>query len=115
MISNQKSLRPLRWQSLRILKEDYVTVYRDIIDKCSVVLQLKCHQYWPIDEGHTVVYGAMRVHMRSLNHCQAWIERIMHVQHAEVKVNSQASYYCTTTIFSTCLFIVKFYFIVKFR
>lgn len=23
--------------------------------------------------------------MRSLTHCQAWIERIMHVQHAEVK------------------------------
>jgi len=45
--------------------------------------RLKCHQYWPIDEGHTVVYGAIRVHMRSLTHCQAWIERIMHVQHAE--------------------------------
>lgn len=45
--------------------------------------RLKCHQYWPIDEGHTVVYGAIRVHLRSLNHCQAWIERIMHVQHAE--------------------------------
>lgn len=45
--------------------------------------RLKCHQYWPIDEGHTVVYGAIRVHMRRLSHCQAWIERIMHVQHAE--------------------------------
>ena len=49
------------------------------------MFQLKCHQYWPIDEGHTVVYGAIRVHMRSLTHCQAWIERIMHVQHAEVR------------------------------
>jgi len=49
------------------------------------MFQLKCHQYWPIDEGHTVVYGAIRVHMRSVNHCQAWIERIMHVQHAEVR------------------------------
>ncbi|KAL9958457.1 hypothetical protein ACROYT_G035472 [Oculina patagonica] len=45
--------------------------------------RLKCHQYWPIDEGHTVVYGEIRVHMRSLTHCQSWIERIMHVQHAE--------------------------------
>ena len=49
------------------------------------MFQLKCHQYWPIDEGHTVVYGAIRVHMRSVNHCQAWIERIMNVQHAEVR------------------------------
>jgi len=45
--------------------------------------RLKCHQYWPIDEGHTVVYGAIRVHMRRVNHCAAWIERNMHVQHAE--------------------------------
>ena len=48
------------------------------------VFQLKCHQYWPIDEGHTVVYGNIRVHMRSQNHSEAWIERIMHVQHSEV-------------------------------
>ena len=48
------------------------------------VFQLKCHQYWPIDEGHTVVYGNIRVHMRSKNHSEAWIERIMHVQHSEV-------------------------------
>ena len=49
------------------------------------VFQLKCHQYWPIDEGHTVVYGNIRVHMRSKNHSEAWIERIMHVQHSEVR------------------------------
>ena len=48
------------------------------------VFQLKCHQYWPIDEGHTVVYGNIRVHMRSKNLSEAWIERIMHVQHSEV-------------------------------
>ncbi|XP_048579167.1 tyrosine-protein phosphatase non-receptor type 23 isoform X2 [Nematostella vectensis] len=43
--------------------------------------KLKCHQYWPIDEGHTNLFGPMRVSLKSLTSSPGWIRRVMHIQH----------------------------------
>ena len=49
-------------------------------------LQLKCHQYWPKDEGHSMLFGSLRVTMKRQTSLAFWKERIIHITHNEVGV-----------------------------
>ena len=53
---------------------------------CSFLstLQLKCHQYWPKDEGYSMLFGSLRVTMKRQTSLAFWKERIIHITHNEV-------------------------------
>ena len=49
-----------------------------------LTLQLKCHQYWPKDEGHSMLFGSLRVTMKRQTSLAFWKERLIHITHNEV-------------------------------
>ncbi|XP_046859006.1 tyrosine-protein phosphatase non-receptor type 23-like [Xenia sp. Carnegie-2017] len=61
-------------------------------EKCPLIVmltkevegkKLKCHQYWPKDEGHSMLFGSLRVTMKRQVSLPLWRERVIHVTHDE--------------------------------
>ncbi|XP_028392948.1 tyrosine-protein phosphatase non-receptor type 23-like [Dendronephthya gigantea] len=45
--------------------------------------KLKCHQYWPKHEGHSMLFGSLRVTMKRQTSLAFWKERLIHITHNE--------------------------------
>lgn len=84
--------------TLDTFHSSFISHHSSIIFCIGVLFQLKCHQYWPIDEGHTMLFGPIRVTLKSLVVLSSWVKRVMHVQHNDVSCE----------LLPTCTFLLFF-------